>query len=576
MKLSGKHRNNKGFTLVELIVTLAVLGIFLAGITTFMLSTNKIFLYADDQWNVQSDSRTVLNQIKADIKYSEEIELLSPAAVEEEISSGSTKSFIYYEGDKIIRSLFSPSGRSEQILSGSYSASLPLFTKAGDYQLTIQLNGINKDQEYAVDSTFVLPNLSVAKNPIKGDVSAQAIMYQFTGTYAIDVAPSASNVKISGSPTVGRTLTGSYVYNDVNGDPEGISTFKWYADDVVIPGVTGLSYTLGVEDLGKRIRFEVTPKAAVGEPLVGLSVKSSSTTPVTLEVPPVATDVKIEGFAQVGATLTGLYVYEDINGDAEGLSLFKWYADGGVIAGATSLSYTLTGDDVDKAIAFEVTPISETGAPTQGDPVSSDPSAFVVAGGAQIPPVASDVYISGTAQVGETLTASYTYSDANGDAEGESDYRWYADGIAIIGARELTYVLEASAVNKRMTFQVTPVDQEGLSGTPVESSGEGLLVAAKPIDTIAISGIKPIKNGTPKVSFDAVYYSATITWSPNTDKSFKNKTVYTATITLTTKTGYIFMGTPAISVSVADATSISHTTNASDQVIITATFPQAT
>ena len=45
--------------------------------------------------------------------------------------------------------------------------------------------------------------------------------------------------------------------------------------------------------------------------------------------------------------------------------------------------------------------------------------------------MASDVSISGTVGVGQVLTGDYTYTDADGDAEGTSTFRWLSDGTAI-------------------------------------------------------------------------------------------------------------------------------------------------
>jgi len=96
----------------------------------------------------------------------------------------------------------------------------------------------------------------------------------------INAVPTATAVQISGTAQVGETLTGSYTYNDVNGDLQGSSTFKWYADDVVIPGATAITYTLTASELNKKIRFEVTPVAQTGK-LIGLAVKSGETSVVT-------------------------------------------------------------------------------------------------------------------------------------------------------------------------------------------------------------------------------------------------------------------------------------------------------
>jgi hypothetical protein len=71
-------------------------------------------------------------------------------------------------------------------------------------------------------------------------------------------------------------------------------------------------------------------------------------------------------------------------------------------------------------------------------------------------PTASNVAISGTAQVGQLLTGTYTYADANNYPEGSSTFRWLRGGVAIIGA---------------IKFEVTPVSTVApTTGTPVASS----------------------------------------------------------------------------------------------------------
>ena len=82
----------------------------------------------------------------------------------------------------------------------------------------------------------------------------------------------------------------------------------------------------------------------------------------------------------------------------------------------------------------------------------------------QMVPVASNVIIAGDIQVGETLHGTYTFTDNNGDIEGESIYRWYtaeaANGAGtelISGAEDTTYTLTSAEVGKYIMFEVIPV-----------------------------------------------------------------------------------------------------------------------
>lgn len=96
-------------------------------------------------------------------------------------------------------------------------------------------------------------------------------------------------------------------------------------------------------------------------------------------------------------------------------------------------------------------------------------------------PTASSVSFSGTLNVGQLLTGSYTYSDTESDVEGTSTFKWYRsdDGsgtnkAAIGGATSSTYTLVSGDNGKYISFEVTPVATTGITtGTPVESSLQG-------------------------------------------------------------------------------------------------------
>ncbi|MGA2506133.1 MAG: DUF2341 domain-containing protein [Chitinispirillaceae bacterium] len=323
----------------------------------------------------------------------------------------------------------------------------------------------------------------------------------------IQAPPVASNVTITGTAQVGSTLTGSYTYSDANGDAESGSTFKWYrADDASgtnrtqISGATASTYTLVTADANKRIQFEVTPGAATGA-TPGLPVSSSYS--AAIQVPPAASNVTITGTIQIGQLLTGHYTYSDANGDAEGGTTFKWYraddtngTNKTAISGATASTYTLVSADANKYIQFEVTPGAATGQ-TPGTAVSSS---FTVP--VQAPPIASNVTITGTAQVGSVLTGNYTYSDINGDQESGSIYKWYrADNSSgtnrtlISGATSVTYTLALADGNKYIQFEVTPGAATGATpGTAVSSSYTGPVQAPPVASNITITGTDQVGN----------------------------------------------------------------------------------
>lgn len=79
-----------------------------------------------------------------------------------------------------------------------------------------------------------------------------------------------------------------------------------------------------------------------------------------------------------------------------------------------------------------------------------------------------------------TATGNYTYSDVDSDKEGTSTYQWYiaddAQGTnktAISGATRKTYSYKGTEAGKFLSFAVTPIQTDKISGTQVTSSFAG-------------------------------------------------------------------------------------------------------
>lgn len=200
--------------------------------------------------------------------------------------------------------------------------------------------------------------------------------------------------------------------------------------------------------------------------------------------PPEASSVNITGTPTAGQTLTGHYTYSDPDGDPEGTSTFRWLRGGVAIGGATAITYVLVVADIGAVITFEVTPVSSV-APTTGTPVVSAGTA-AVSGRA---PTASSVSITGTPHVGQLLTGSYTFADADGDSEGTSTFRWLRSGVAIGGATSIQYTLQSADRGATIRFEVTPVSVAApTTGSAVQSSATATIVGVPTASGVSISG----------------------------------------------------------------------------------------
>src|SRR3990172_7670545 len=188
---------------------------------------------------------------------------------------------------------------------------------------------------------------------------------------------------------------------------------------------------------------------------------------------------------------------------------------------ATALSPSLGAVAVGAIVEFDVTnaPISCNGTYSfaidsnnsdgvyyrSREDVINRPALVITTGGgpANTAPTASNVNITGTAQVGQVLTGNYTYADADGDLEGPSTYRWLRNGAPISGATAQTYPLVAADQGTLIVFQVTPVAATGASPGvavaspavgPVSAGGGGSQVTFTPVADTFVHGGNPTTN----------------------------------------------------------------------------------
>jgi hypothetical protein len=252
---------------------------------------------------------------------------------------------------------------------------------------------------------------------------------------------------------------------------------------------SGNSLVILITGTGRRVA-EAFEGVATAAPLLHVEY---STGPNTA---PTASDVSISGTPEVGQVLTGNYTYSDQQGDPQGASIYRWLRDGVAISGASARTYTLASGDLGARIRFEVTPVAATGA-SPGTAVQSPEVGPVVAPPPNMAPVANNVAISGTAQVTRTLTGSYTYSDAEGNAEGTSTYRWLRNGAPITGATATSYTLVSADQGAMIAFEVTPVAVAGTSpGSAAQSAAVGP-VAAPPVVSATLSTVSAAPTSVP-------------------------------------------------------------------------------
>lgn len=120
-------KNRKGFTLIELVVVMAIVVIFMGIVLTLFLSQNKNFNFVQDSTELQNETRSVLSSMEYDIKVAKNREYNIDISSNERIlykfevgSAGATEyyGYVYNKSDKSIQKCrISPDGSSYLINS---------------------------------------------------------------------------------------------------------------------------------------------------------------------------------------------------------------------------------------------------------------------------------------------------------------------------------------------------------------------------------------------------------------------------------------------------------------------------
>jgi VCBS repeat-containing protein len=223
------------------------------------------------------------------------------------------------------------------------------------------------------------------------------------------IAPNAlptGEVTILGTPTQGQMLTATNNLADANG--MGTVSYTWYADGAEISGATGNTFTLTQAQVDKKMT--VTARYFDGQNTAE-SVTSSQTAKIANINDAPTGVVTITGTATQGQVLTASNTLADVDG--LGTILYKWYANGTEISGATAATYTLTQAEVGKAITAKA---SYTDGGNTVETVSSSATANV----ANINDAPTSV--DKTVTINEDASQIFAVSDFGfTDAAGESD-----------------------------------------------------------------------------------------------------------------------------------------------------------
>ena len=322
-----------------------------------------------------------------------------------------------------------------------------------------------------------------------------------------DAQQTPPNSRATGAPTItGTTQVGETLTADTTGisDADGLDdvtfAYQWLAGDAEINGATASAYTLVGADEGKAISVQVsfTDDRGNEESLTSAATGAVAPPPNT----PATGAPTISGTAQVGETLTARTSnISDGDGLENATFAYQWLTAGAEINGATASAYTLVDADEGKAISVQVSFTDDRG---NEESLTSAATGAVAAAPPPNTPATGTPTISGTLQVGETLTAGTTgISDGDGLGNAVFAYQWMADDAEINGATASAYTLVDADAGQAIRVRVSFTDDGG-NGEELTSAATGAVAAAvaKPPLTASVRDVPSSHDGSAAFTFE--------------------------------------------------------------------------
>ena len=344
------------------------------------------------------------------------------------------------------------------------------------------------------------------------DGTADSAEYTMTINVTAVNDPATGAPTISGTAQVGQTLTASIAdIADLDGLP-GTFTYQWkrYAANGTTfeanIGANSSTYTLTASEEGKKVLVEVsfTDNGGNSEgPLISALYPSTQSQTVDANNPPTAADGTVTTVEDTVHTFAAAnFSYSDTDNDPlVSVKITGLPADGTLTLNGTAIA---SADLPQTVTAAELTGGGlKYAPPANANGTAYASFAFKVNDGtddsaaaeyimtinvtAVNDPATGAPTISGTAQVGQPLTASIAdIADPDG-LPGTFTYQWKryaANGTtfeANIGANSSTYTLTASEEGKKVLVEVSFTDNGGTSEGPLVSAAypaSGTVVAA--------------------------------------------------------------------------------------------------
>ncbi|MFX1508161.1 MAG: hypothetical protein ACFFDC_18910, partial [Promethearchaeota archaeon] len=325
---------------------------------------------------------------------------------------------------------------------------------------------------YLTDSTFTIR----FKGTLESDDSSQNtynIDVVFLHTWMSNLPPSVSNITLSPDPLLSNdTLNLNYNYTDPNGDSESGTEIRWYRNGLLEGGYND-SKNIPSSALVKNDVWNITIRPSDGTLFGDLNWRS-----ITVQnTPPSISDSTVNPANPVTTSeLTASYTFIDYDGDDENITFreIRWFNNSQLIPTLNDL-LTVSADNTKKGEEWYFQIRGH-----DGDNHSSWVTSSSVIINNSIPVASGLTILPASPKTNNTLTSSYSFTDADDDSESNSIIYWYRNGVHNETFDNQTNV--PSTETKRgesWYFSVQPSD--GISYGNIKTSPSVLIQNSAPI-----------------------------------------------------------------------------------------------
>ncbi|MDR9391373.1 MAG: hypothetical protein RI554_05025 [Trueperaceae bacterium] len=440
----------------------------------------------------------------------------------------------------------------------AYTATITLEAKPG-----YTLHGVGVD-------AFTIEGATVTYDPDSGTIIAT-----FPGTErTIDEL----RLAVVSPPITGRAPITTFETEQYTGSIEWSPSDAAFRIDTVYEATVSLEPATGYTVHGVAAnRFTIANATVTHEANSGIlhaifEATTSSTDPPVDTPPESATDATIDLLAipNVTAPVTGHTPVSSVD-TTQYAGTIAWNPDDAPFQGNTAYTATLT---LEPKTGYTLSNVDANTFTISGaDTVTHDAHAGIVTATFATTDTTIDILTIPNVTppaIGGIPVSSVDTDQYAGSITWSPAHDPFQDGTAYTATLTLTpktgYTLAGVQEN---TFTLSDAD------TVTHDAHAGLVTATSPatdatIDLLAIPNVTaPVTGQTPASSVDTDQYAGSITWSPAHDP-FQDGTAYTATLTLTPKTGYTLAGVQGNTFTVSDADTVTHDAESGD---VAAEFP---